>query len=238
MYNIYVEYYLLLTASLKSASCGKAKPKHSSMFFGYDLPDDITEDNILSFLEEYEQSIVSIEVELNEKHGNYARVTFETSVDAQEAMTYYSGQYWYEFGIHVVLKPWKERERTQKKKQQHSKHIYDDDDDDACSESVDQQSEIHSYNSSKFLLPYPGSHDSKAGTLIYSEDGGKSTKSRQQEKKLTGSSGSRKEEYKIKIVDTLNTMLQLELFTSTCMVSAYPTPHYRLTIWDSIFKDL
>ena len=205
------------------------------MFFGYDLPDDITEDDILSFLEEYEQSIVSIEVELNEKHGNYARVTFETSIDAREAMTYYSGQYWYELGIYVVLKPWKEKERTQKKKRQHSKHIYDDDDDDndfnACSESVDQQSEIYSYNSSYFLLPYPGSHDSKAGTPICSEDGVKSTESRQQEKKLTGSSGSRKEEYTIKISglnfdvkekDVLKLVKPFGDLTSPVRIASYP----------------
>ena len=175
--------------------------KHSSMFFGYDLPDDIMEDDILSFLEEYEQSIVSIKVELNEKHGNYARVTFETSTDAQEAMAFYSGRYWYEFGVHVVLKPWKEKKRAQKRKKQqrHSKHIYDEDDDDdnlsICSDNT-QQSDTYSYKDSYFLQPYPGSYDSKAGKPIYSEN---SAESKQQEKKLTGSGGPRKEEYTIKI---------------------------------------
>ena len=172
--------------------------KHSSMFFGYDLP-DVTEDDILSFLEEYEQSIISIEVEFNEKHGNYARVTFETATNAREAMAYYSGQYWYEFGVYVVLKPWKEKKRANKRKKQqrHSKCIYDDDGDNLsiCSDST-QQSETYSYKDSYFLQPYPGSCDSKADKPIYSEN---STESKQQEKKLTGSSGSRKEEYTIKI---------------------------------------
>ena len=171
--------------------------QHSSMFFGYDLPDDITEDDILSFLEEFEQSIISIKVELNQKHGNYARVTFETSTDAREAMAYYSGQYWYEFGVYVVLKPWKEKERAQKRKKQqrYFKHIYNEDDDDnlsICSDST-QQSETYSYRDSYFLQPYPGSYDNRADKPIYFEN---STKPKQWE---TGSGGSCKEEYTIKI---------------------------------------
>ena len=206
--------------------------QHSSMFFGYDLPDDITEDDILSFLEKFEQSIVNIEVELNEKHGNYARVTFETSTDAREAMAYYSGQYWHEFGVHVVLKPWKEKERAQKrrKQQRHSKRIYDEDDDDnlsICSDST-QQSETYSYKDSYFLQPYPGNCDSKAGKPIYSEN---STESKQQEKKLTGSSGSRKEEYTIKISglsydvkekDILKLVKPFGALTSPVRIASYP----------------
>ena len=204
------------------------------MFFGYDLPEDITEDDILSFLEEYEQSIVSIDVELNEKHGNYARITFETSTDAREAMRYYSGQYWYELGIYVVLKPWKEKERSQEKKQQRSKHSYDDYDDNfsTCSESV-QQSRTRSYNSSRFLLPYPGSNESKAGEPIISEDDVKSAESKQQEKKLTvpRSSGSRKEEYTIKISglsfdikekDILKLVKPFGDLTSPIKIASYP----------------
>ena len=203
--------------------------EHSSMFFGYDLPDYITADDILSFLEEYEQNIVSIEVELNEKHGNYARVTFETSTDAQEAMAYYSGQYWYEFGVHVVLKPWKKKERAQKRKKQqrHSKRIYDEDDDDnlsICSDST-QQSETYSYKDSYFLEPY---YDSKAGKPIYSEN---SAELKQQEKKLTGSSGSRKEEYTIKISglsfdvkekDILKLVKPFGALTSPVRIASYP----------------
>ena len=204
--------------------------QHSSMFFGYDLPDDITEDDILSFLEEYEQNIVSIEVEFNEKHGNYARVTFETSTDAREAMAYYSGQYW--FGVYVVLKPWKEKERAQKRKKQqrHFKRIYNEDDDDnlsICSDST-QQSETYSYKDSYFLQPYPGSCDSKAGKPIYSEN---ATESKQQEKKLTGSSGSRKEEYTIKISglsfdvkekDILTLVKPFGNLTSPVRIASYP----------------
>ena len=213
----------------KAKSTGAVDFKHFSMFFGYDLPDDITEEDILTFLEEFEQSIVSIEVELNEKHGNYARVTFETSTDAREAMTYYSGQYWYEFDVHVVLKPWKEKERSQKRKkqQQHSKHVYNDVDDDnlsTCSEST-QKSETYSRKDSYFLLPYP---DSKAGKPIYSES---STESKQQEKKLTESGGSRKEEYTVKISglsfdvkekDVLKLVKPFGDLTSPVRIASYP----------------
>ena len=71
-------YFLIASSHVKSGSHAKAKAATNSvsMFFGYDLPDDITEGDILSFLEESEQSIVSVEVVLNEKHGNCARVTF------------------------------------------------------------------------------------------------------------------------------------------------------------------
>ena len=169
------------------------------MFFGYDLPDYITEDDILSFLEDYDMSIVSIEVELNQRHGNYAKITFETPDDAYEAMDYYSGQYWDEFDVQVVLKPWKERDRSsQKKKRQHSKDTYYEDDDNfsICSESS-QQSMNYSYNtSSHFLLPYPGISESKAGEPIYSEYDVESTESMQKTKKPPRSSGS---QYAIKI---------------------------------------
>ena len=80
----------------------------SSIFFGYDLPDDITEDEISSFLEGFRQSIVSVEVVLNEKCGNYAKVTFVTYSDAQAAMKHYNDQPWYDMGFNVTLKPWKD----------------------------------------------------------------------------------------------------------------------------------
>lgn len=86
--------------------------EQASVFFGYDLPDDITEDEILSFLEEFQQYIVGVEVVLNEKCGNYAKVTFTTHSDAKAAMKYYSNQPWYDMGINVTLKPWKDREFT------------------------------------------------------------------------------------------------------------------------------
>ena len=172
------------------------------MFFGYDLPDYTTEDDILSFLEEYEPSIVSIEVELNQRHGNYAKVTFETPAVAYKAMDYYSGQYWGEFDVQVVLKPWKEKSRSsQKKWRQHFEDTYYEDDDNfsICSESS-QQSISRSYNpSSHFLLPYPDSSESKAGEPIYSEYDAESTESMQKRKKPSISGGSRKEEYTVKI---------------------------------------
>ena len=84
--------------------------EQSSVFFGYDLPGDVTEDEILSFLEEFRQSIVSVDVVLNEKHGNYAKVTFATHSDAKAAIKCYSNQPWYDMGINVTMKPWKDKE--------------------------------------------------------------------------------------------------------------------------------
>ena len=91
----------------------------SSVFFGYDLPDDITEEEILSFLEEFRQSIVSVEVVLNEKSGNYAKVTFTTHSDAKAAMKHYSNQPWYDVGVNVTLKPWKDKEEFTLSPKQH-----------------------------------------------------------------------------------------------------------------------
>ena len=169
------------------------------MFFGYDLPDYITEDDILSFLEEYEPSIVSIEVELNQRHGNYAKVTFEMAAVAYGAMDYYSGQYWDKFDVQVVLKPWKEKGRSsQKKWRQHFKDTYYEDDDNfsICSESS-QQSMSRSYNtSSHFLLPYPSSSENKVGEPMYSECDVEPTELMQNRKKPLRSSGC---QYSIKI---------------------------------------
>ena len=81
----------------------------SSILFGYDLPNDITEDKILSFLEEFQHSIVTVEVVLNEKCDNHAKVTFATHSDAQAAIQQYNNQPWYDMGINVTLKPWKDR---------------------------------------------------------------------------------------------------------------------------------
>ena len=99
-----------LSYSKEQAKSTTPTAEQPSVFFGYDLPDDITEDEILSFLEEYQQFIVSVEVVLNEKCGNYAKVTFATYSDAKAAMKYYSNQPWYDMGINVTLKPWKDRE--------------------------------------------------------------------------------------------------------------------------------
>ena len=62
----------------------------------------------MSFLEEFQSSIVNVEVVLNEKCGNYAKVTFASHPDAQAAMKRYSNQPWYDIGVNVILKPWKE----------------------------------------------------------------------------------------------------------------------------------
>lgn len=99
-----------LSHSKEQAKSTTLSAEQSSVFFGYDLPDDVTEGEILSFLEEFQQSIVSVEVVLNEKCGNYAKVTFATHSDAKAAMKYYSDQPWYDMGVNVMLKPWKDRE--------------------------------------------------------------------------------------------------------------------------------
>ena len=200
---------LIAAAHVKHGSHGKSKPaKHCSMFFGYDLPDYITEEDIISYLQEFEQYIVSVEIILNEKHGNYARVTFKTSADAQEAMRHYSGQYWYELGVHIVLKPWKDKEMPQKKKkQQHTEYTQGEADitHDRLNVSGEdpQQNKNYSSTGSFFLLPYPESHETKTGKPIYSEDKTKSTESKNKQKKLTESSGPHKDrhpkEYTIKI---------------------------------------
>ena len=96
----------------------------SSIFFGYNLPDDITEDEILSFLEEFQQSVINIEVVLNEKCGNYAKVTFATHSDAQAAMQQYNNQPWYDMGINVTLKPWKERRESSSPTKKHASCKY------------------------------------------------------------------------------------------------------------------
>ena len=99
----------LYSETLRKTKSYDTDQQQSSIFFGYDLPDDITEDEILSFLEEFQHSIVTIEVVLNEKCGNYAKVTFATHSDAQAAIQQYNNQPWYDIGINVTLKPWKDR---------------------------------------------------------------------------------------------------------------------------------
>ena len=214
MYVVLINFdniFLIAASHVKRGSHRKAKPatvgiKHFSMFFGYDLPDYITEEDIISFLEEYEQFVVSVEVMLNEKHGNYAKVTFNTSADAQAAMRHYSGQYWHEFGVSVILKPWKEKEMPQKKKQQHSGYSRDEsnivhDSLNASHESL-HQSETYSSTGSFFLLPYPDSHESKAGRPIYSEGEAMSTELTKKEKEKKSGSAYKdyySEEFTIKI---------------------------------------
>ena len=69
----------------------------------------------MSFLEEFQPSIVNVEVVLNEKCGNYAKVTFATHPDARAAMKHYSNQPWYDIGVNnVTLKPWKDNASPKK----------------------------------------------------------------------------------------------------------------------------
>ena len=77
------------------------------MFLGYDLPDYISEDDIMRFMIKFKQVVVDIEVIKNKKWGNYAKVTFQTVSDARSALYHYDGQYWTEHDLYVFLKPWK-----------------------------------------------------------------------------------------------------------------------------------
>ena len=85
---------------------------HPSVFFGYDLLEYVTPDDIISFMVKYKHTIVDVEVVLNERCGNYAKITVLTPSDAQTMMKYYSGKYWRKYNLTVTLKPWKEKLNT------------------------------------------------------------------------------------------------------------------------------
>ena len=86
--------------------------KHSFVFFGYELPNRVTKSDILLFLHEYRQTIISIQVVFSKKWGNFAKITFVTSAAAQAAIKHYNGQYWHVFGVCVTLKPWEEMKES------------------------------------------------------------------------------------------------------------------------------
>ena len=86
--------------------------KHSVVFFGCELPKQVTKNEILLFLHEYRQSVTSIQVVFSKKWGNFAKITFVTSAAAQAAIKHYSGLYWHEFGVCVTLKPWEEMKES------------------------------------------------------------------------------------------------------------------------------
>ena len=86
--------------------------KHSVVFFGYELPNRVTKNEILLFLHDYRQSVNSIEVVFSKKWGNFAKITFVTSAAAQAAIKHYSGLHWHEFGVCVTLKPWEEMKES------------------------------------------------------------------------------------------------------------------------------
>ena len=142
------------------------------MFFGYDLPEHITPDDIMSFMVKFKQVIVDVEVLLNEKWGNYAKVTLSTSSDAHAAMKCYSGKYWPEFDMAVTLKPWKDKAGTNKS-QSHagpevSVHNDDDNFSDSCESSHSSVQLSQSFSGPQFLPPYPGG-GSKEGQPVYSQ---------------------------------------------------------------------
>ena len=62
--------------------------KTSSEFFGYNILEDITPDDISSFMVKSKYVSVDVEVMLNEKWSNYAKVTLSTPSDALAAMKY------------------------------------------------------------------------------------------------------------------------------------------------------
>ena len=160
---------------------GKAtSDRHSVVFIGYKLPDNITKDDIFILMHEYKQSVINVEV-LYKKKGNVAKVTFATSSAAQAAIKQYSGQYWYQFGVRIVLKPWDEQRGSSvvRKKQKHANEdvsLFDN----SCmiqgathysqftsSKEVYSQGathypqftsskEIYSQGATCFLSPYPG----------------------------------------------------------------------------------
>ena len=82
--------------------------KHSVVFFGYELSKKVTRNDILLFLNEQRQTVISIEVVCKKKE-NFAKITFVTSAAAQAAIKRYNGQHWYDFGVCVSLKSWEEK---------------------------------------------------------------------------------------------------------------------------------
>jgi len=74
---------LQFSPSPKAGSNWTAKPhwsgsSNSSVFFGYDLPEYITLVDAMSFMVKFKHVIDDVEVMLNEKWGNYAKVTLST----------------------------------------------------------------------------------------------------------------------------------------------------------------
>jgi len=123
--------------------------ENSSVFLGYDLPDYITKDDVMSFMIRFQHVIVDVEVVSNKKWGNYAKVTFQTASDAHMAMNYYNGQCWVELDLIVCLKPWKGSSKTKEAPNPVVKTTYND--------------EVVSY-----LPPYPGNSCTKIGSSIIS----------------------------------------------------------------------
>ena len=137
--------------------------KHSVIFFGCELPKQVTKNEILLFLHEYRQTVISIEV-VSKKWGNFAKITFVTSAAAQAAIKHYSGQYWHEFGVYVTLTPWEEKIEScfsQHKQEYGDEGLFVQDN----SSMVDSykrpglqctlSDEIQSESTTGFLSPYP-----------------------------------------------------------------------------------
>jgi len=129
--------------------------ENSSVFLGYDLPDYITKDDVMSFMIKFQHLIVDVEVVSNKRWGNYAKVTFQTASDAHMAMNYYNGRCWFELDLIVCLKPWKGSSRAKKVPNPVVQTTYNDD-------------EVASY-----LPPYPGNSCTKIGSSIISSQPGK-----------------------------------------------------------------
>ena len=130
---------------------------HSVVFFGYDLPDSVTKNDILLLLNEYKQTIINIEV-VRKRKQNFAKITFVTSAAARAATEHYSGQYWYDFGVRIVLKPWEEKRKL---------HVLQSNElspsDSKCKVNSYEGLELHcspldrmhSQSTASFLSPYP-----------------------------------------------------------------------------------
>ena len=79
------------SSSPQDGSNWTAKPhwsgsSNSSVFFGYDLPEYITPVDVMSFMVKFKHVIDDVEVMLNEKWGNYAKVMLSTPSDVHAVM--------------------------------------------------------------------------------------------------------------------------------------------------------
>ena len=96
----------------------KTKLNQSCVFFGYNIPDDVTKDDIKSFLEDCVESIVSIDIIHSRWCGCHAKIVFRTPSSAHAAITQYDGMYWEDFDVSVSLKLWKDTSMHQTKQHQ------------------------------------------------------------------------------------------------------------------------
>ena len=71
----------------------------------------------------YKHVIDDVEVILNERCGNYAKITLLSSFDALTVRKYYSGKYWHKYKLTVTLKPWKAIAEAKTTKKRHEEIV-------------------------------------------------------------------------------------------------------------------